>query len=181
MHQADLGSALKYLYLLGGEHTCQWLCLTAAPGVWEVHPLLPGLVQEQQQGGEALGQDCVQRCQVCHKQECELADKGNWALTMGLQQVEDAGQVKKSYCPSKWWVEVWASAQTIGGKEEVHRSSSAWQDDRISLHYLGRMQFPTDDSHYSLSFGGGQAPPLSWTFATKGEIDILILVHELLI
>ena len=87
----------------------------------------------------------------------------------------------KPYCPSKWWVEVWASAQTIGGKEEVHRSSSAWQDDRISLHYLGRMQFPTDDSHYSLSFGGVQAPTLSWTFATKGEIDILILVHELLI
>ena len=61
--------------------------------VWEVHQLLPGLVQEQQQAGKALGQDCVQRCQVCDKQECELAHKGNWAVTMGLQQVEDAGEL----------------------------------------------------------------------------------------
>jgi hypothetical protein len=42
------------------------------------------VIQEQQQGGEALGQDCVQRCPVYDKQACELAHKGNWTVTMGL-------------------------------------------------------------------------------------------------
>jgi hypothetical protein len=50
-----------------------------APSVWEVHQLLPGLVQEQQQGGDAFGQDFVQRIQVSDKQEFDLAHKGNWA------------------------------------------------------------------------------------------------------
>ena len=80
-------------------------------------------------------------------------------------------------------MEVWAADQTVGRKEETFRSSSARQDDRISLHYIGRKQLPIDDAYYSLSFGGVQAPTLSWTFATEGEIDIdiLIFVHELLI
>ena len=64
-----------------------------APSLWEVHHL--GLVQEQQPGGDALGQDRVQRCQVCHKQECDLAHKGNCAVTMGLQQVKDAGELQE--------------------------------------------------------------------------------------
>ena len=52
--------------------------------------LLPGPVQEQQQGGEALGQDCVQRCDVmCYLQKRDTPGRAHWAVSMGFQQVEN--------------------------------------------------------------------------------------------